>query len=278
MLVQFGLEVQFIPRPSVAKELILSEKSKFQAIVVIPTYNEALNIEGIINAAWASMPKLHILVVDDNSQDGTGDIIRRMQAKEEGNAKDGEGATGRLHLLSRAGKLGLGTAYIAGFEWALARGYQALVEMDADFSHDPKELPSLIRSLQDADVVIGSRYVVGGSTENWHFFRKLISRAGSLYARTILGMTVRDLTGGFNAWTAEALHKIGLKTIRSEGYSFQIELKYRAYRADLKLIEHPIVFSERREGQSKMSSRIVLEALLRVWSLRFQSELKSTDK
>lgn len=246
----------------------MSEKSKFQAIVVIPTYNEALNIEGIINAAWAAMPKLHILVVDDNSQDGTGDIIRRMQA----------GAADRLHLLSRAGKLGLGTAYLAGFEWALARGYQALVEMDADFSHDPMELPSLIRSLQDGDVVIGSRYVVGGSTENWHFFRKIISRAGSFYARTILGMTVRDLTGGFNAWSAEALDKIGLKTIRSEGYSFQIELKYRAYKAGLKLIEHPIIFSERREGQSKMSSKIVLEALLRVWALRFRSQLQSVEK
>lgn len=265
MLVQFGLEVQLIPRPSLAKELVLSDKSKFQAIVVIPTYNEALNIEGIINAAWESMPKLHILVVDDNSQDGTADIIRRMQIS----------AGERLHLLSRAGKLGLGTAYIAGFNWALDKGYQALVEMDADFSHDPKELPSLIRSLQDADVVIGSRYVLGGSTENWHFFRKIISRAGSLYARTILGMTTRDLTGGFNAWTDHALHKIGLSSIRSEGYSFQIELKYRAYKAGLKLVEHPIVFSERREGQSKMSSRIVFEALLRVWALRFRSVPKA---
>ncbi len=264
MLVQFGLEVQFIPRSSVAKELVLSETSKFQAIVVIPTYNEALNIEGIIKAAWESMPTIHILVVDDNSQDGTADIIRRMQTH----------ASDRLYLLSRAGKLGLGTAYIAGFRWALDRDYKALVEMDADFSHDPKELPSLIRGLKDADVVIGSRYVEGGSTENWHYFRKLISKAGSLYARTILGMSVRDLTGGFNAWTSDALHRIGLGTIRSEGYSFQIELKYRAYRAGLRLVEHPILFSERREGQSKMSSKIVVEALMRVWALRFRSESK----
>lgn len=240
----------------------MSETFKFQAIVVIPTYNEALNIEGIIKAAWASMPNLHVLVVDDNSKDGTADIIRRMQAE----------TPDRLFLLSRAAKLGLGTAYIAGFEWALNRGYSALVEMDADFSHDPKELPSLIRGLEHADVAIGSRYIAGGSTENWNFFRKLISRAGSFYARSILGMRVNDLTGGFNAWTAEALRKVGLRMIRSEGYSFQIELKYRAYRAGCKLIEHPIVFSERREGQSKMSSRIVLEALLRVWSLRFQSD------
>ncbi|RYZ50374.1 MAG: polyprenol monophosphomannose synthase [Proteobacteria bacterium] len=224
-----------------------------------------MNIEGIIRAAWAAMPKLHVLVVDDNSKDGTADIIRRMQSEH----------PEKLFLLSRAGKLGLGTAYIAGFNWALERKYSALVEMDADFSHDPKELPSLIRSLQDADVVIGSRYVVGGSTENWNFFRKLISRAGSFYARSILGMTINDLTGGFNAWTAESLHKIGLNTIRSEGYSFQIELKYRAFLAGCKLIEHPIVFSERREGQSKMSSKIVFEALLRVWSLRFQSNRKS---
>ncbi len=238
----------------------MSEKSKSKAIVVIPTYNEALNIEGIIKSAWEAMPHLHVLVVDDNSKDGTGDIIRRMQSQ----------ASEKLFILSRAGKLGLGTAYIAGFEWALAKGYQALVEMDADFSHDPKELPNLLKLLQNADVVIGSRYVRGGSTENWNFFRKLISRAGSFYARRILGMRINDLTGGYNAWTAEALARIGLKSIRSEGYSFQIELKYRAYRAGCKLIEHPITFSERREGQSKMSSRIVFEALLRVWALRFR--------
>ncbi|RZA27370.1 MAG: polyprenol monophosphomannose synthase [Proteobacteria bacterium] len=237
----------------------MNVKVPFQAIVVIPTYNEAPNIEGIIRAAWAAYPALHVLVVDDNSQDGTADIVRRIAASSEG----------KLHVLSRAGKLGLGTAYIAGFKWALQRGYHALVEMDADFSHDPKELPALVRSLEDADVVIGSRYVIGGSTENWNFFRKLISRAGSFYARTILGMSVNDLTGGFNAWRAEVLQKIGVDTIKSEGYSFQIELKYRAYRSGFRLIEHPIVFSERREGQSKMSSRIVFEALLRVWSLRF---------
>ncbi len=237
----------------------MSEKVPFKAIVVIPTYNEALNIEGIIRAVWASYANLHILVVDDNSQDGTADIVRRIQGEE----------PEKLHILSRSGKLGLGTAYIAGFQWALSRGYKALVEMDADFSHDPKELPALVRSLDLADVAIGSRYVVGGSTENWHFFRKLISRAGSFYARTILGMSVRDLTGGFNAWRAEVLEKIGLSTIKSEGYSFQIELKYRASRCGFKLIEHPIVFSERREGQSKMSGKIVFEALLRVWALRF---------
>jgi dolichol-phosphate mannosyltransferase len=240
----------------------LNVKGPFRAIAVIPTYNEAMNIEGIIRAAWAAYPALHILVVDDNSQDGTADIVQRLSAENQG----------RLHILSRSGKLGLGTAYIAGFRWALERGYHALVEMDADFSHDPKELPALIRSLERADVVIGSRYVVGGSTENWNAFRKLISRSGSFYARTILGMTVNDLTGGFNAWRAEVLQRIGVETIRSEGYSFQIELKYRAYRCGFKLVEHPIVFSERREGQSKMSSKIVFEALLRVWALRFSGQ------
>lgn len=238
----------------------MSKKVPFQAIVVIPTYNEAMNIEGIVRAVWSAYPSIHILVVDDNSQDGTADIVRKIKEEQQD----------KIHLLSRAGKLGLGTAYIAGFKWALERGYQALVEMDADFSHDPKELPALVRSLESADVVIGSRYVVGGSTENWHFFRKLISRAGSFYARTILGMTINDLTGGFNSWRAEVLQKIGLDTIKSEGYSFQIELKYRANRAGFKLIEHPIVFSERREGQSKMSGTIVFEALLRVWALRFR--------
>ena len=238
----------------------LSEKNPFQAIVVVPTYNEAMNIEGIVRATWAAYPALHILVVDDNSKDGTAQIVRNIQTE----------VPTKLHLLSRAGKLGLGTAYIAGFEWALERGYHALVEMDADFSHDPKELPALVRGLRDADVVIGSRYVIGGSTENWNFFRKLISRAGSFYARTVLGIPINDQTGGFNAWRAEVLQKIGLRSIRSEGYSFQIELKYRAFRSGFKLVEHPILFSERREGQSKMSSRIVFEALLRVWALRFK--------
>ncbi len=229
-------------------------------LVVIPTYNEAQNIVPIIRDIWAHVPHVHILVVDDNSQDGTAQLVREMQIEH----------TTQLHLMERSGKLGLGTAYIAGFTWALEEGYLALVEIDADFSHPPSELPHMLAKLNVAPVVIGSRYVEGGGTENWHPLRKLISLAGSFYARTILGMKVRDLTGGYNVWRAEVLRSIGLESVRSEGYSFQIELKFRAGRAGYRLLEHPILFSERREGQSKMSGRIVLEAFYRVWGLRWQ--------
>lgn len=229
------------------------------ALLVIPTYNEALNIRGILESVWATLPRLHVLVVDDSSKDGTAEIVRSMQDLH----------PYKLFLLQRAGKLGLGTAYIAGFNWGLERGYEAFMEMDADFSHDPKELKSLLGKLDHSDVVIGSRYIAGGGTENWNWFRKMISIGGSFYARAILSMTIRDLTGGFNSWRAEVLRRIDLDTINSEGYSFQIELKYRASNAGFRLIEHPILFSERREGQSKMSGRIVLEALFRVWSLRW---------
>lgn len=227
-------------------------------LVVIPTYNEAQNIVPMLREIWTHVADAHVLVVDDNSQDGTAQLVKELQVER----------PAELHLLERAGKLGLGTAYIAGFTWALERGYQSLIEIDADFSHSPSELPHMIAKLERAPVVIGSRYVAGGGTENWNLFRKFISMAGSFYARTILGMQVRDLTGGYNVWRAEVLRSIGLNSIRSEGYSFQIELKYRAFRAGYRLLEHPILFSERREGQSKMSSRIVFEALYRVWLIR----------
>lgn len=230
-----------------------------KALLVIPTYNEALNIRGILESVWAALPTLHVLVVDDSSKDGTADIVRSLQ----------DVHPYKLFLHERSGKLGLGTAYIAGFNWGLERGYEAYMEMDADFSHDPKELKPLLEKLEHSDVVIGSRYIPGGGTENWNWFRKLISISGSYYARMILSLKIRDLTGGFNSWRAEVLRRIDLDTIRSEGYSFQIELKYRASNAGFRLIEHPILFSERREGQSKMSGRIVVEALLRVWGLRW---------
>jgi dolichol-phosphate mannosyltransferase len=230
------------------------------ALVVIPTYNEAMNIGPMLQAIQGHAPEVHILVVDDNSQDGTAEEVKAQQ----------RAAPDRIFLLQRAGKLGLGTAYIAGFTWGLDRGYQALLEIDADFSHDPREIPALLHKLLTRDVVIGSRYILGGGTENWHPMRKLISKAGSLYARSILGMTIRDLTGGYNAWRADVLRTIDLMSIRSEGYSFQIELKYRAFLAGYSLNEHPILFSERREGQSKMSGRIIWEAFFRVWGLRFR--------
>ena len=236
----------------------LKALSPEQCLVVIPTYNEADNIRPLIQRIVEVCRNLHILVIDDNSQDGTAELVKQLQKTHP-----------QLHLLERSGKLGLGTAYIAGFKWAMNQGYEACVEMDADFSHDPQMLPSMINQLNVYDAVIGSRYIPGGGTENWNPFRKLISRFGSLYARLILGMSLRDMTGGFNAWRRKVLQTIDLDDIRSEGYSFQIELKYRAFRSHFKLIEIPILFSERREGQSKMSSRIVLEAFIRVWAFRF---------
>ncbi len=231
-----------------------------QILIIVPTYNEADNINPLFAGIWQAVPEVHILVVDDNSQDGTAQLVRdHQQSKPQ-----------QTHLLQRSGKLGLGTAYIAGFNWALARNYQAIIEMDADLSHDPTVLPAMIEQLRHNPVVIGSRYIPGGGTENWSLARKLISRFGSLYARTILGMTIRDLTGGFNAWRAEVLRSIDPNTVRSEGYAFQIELKYRAQKLGFAIVEIPILFRDRRAGQSKMSGRIVLEAMSRVWKLRFQ--------
>lgn len=227
-------------------------------IVIVPTYNEVDNVRPLVDRIVAAVPTLHVLFVDDNSRDGTQAVIETMMSER----------PGQIHILKRAGKLGLGTAYIAGFKWALAQGYDALIEMDADHSHDPKELAVFIEKLKTADAVVGSRYIPGGRTVNWSFFRKCISMFGSLYGRTILGMSVRDLTGGFNAWRKDTVLAIDPDKVRSEGYSFQIELKYRAYRAGKNIVESPIVFEERRAGQSKMSMKIVVEAMFRVWGLR----------
>ncbi|MGE3683003.1 MAG: polyprenol monophosphomannose synthase [Bdellovibrionales bacterium] len=228
-----------------------------KTLIVVPTYNERDNIAALVPAVFQATPNVEILVVDDNSPDGTQEEVRRLQ-----------GTFPHLHLLARKGKEGLGKAYLAGFAWGLERGYEALVEMDADFSHRPEDLKKLLMALPGADFVMGSRWVRGGRTVNWGFFRKFISRGGSFYARQILRFPVKDWTGGFNAWKASTLVKIGLDSVRSEGYSFQIELKYRALRLGLHGIEVPIIFEDRRVGQSKMSSRIVFEALYRVWGLR----------
>jgi dolichol-phosphate mannosyltransferase len=227
-------------------------------IVIVPTYNEADNVVSLSDRIFAAVPSIHVLFVDDNSKDGTRDRIDELMRKR----------PDQVHILKRPGKLGLGTAYIAGFKWALANDYDALIEMDADHSHDPKELAVFIQKLQHHDAVIGSRYCAGGATENWSFFRKCISVFGSFYSRAILGMTTRDLTGGFNAWRRETIVAINPDLVRSEGYSFQIELKYRAHLAGKSVHESPILFSERRAGQSKMSFKIVLEAMVRVWALR----------
>jgi len=231
-----------------------------KALIIVPTYNEAENVRGIADRLLAALPEADVLFVDDNSPDGTGAILDEMAA-----------ASRRVHVMHRAGKLGLGTAYIEGFGWGLARDYRYLFEMDADGSHDPKYLPQLRALAEDgADVVVGSRNVPGGGTVNWGVGRKLLSRGGSFYARTILGIDVRDVTAGFVCWRRVVLEALELSTVDSNGYSFQIEMKYRALRKGYRIVETPIIFVDRRVGQSKMSRAIVAEALLKVWALRFR--------
>jgi len=229
-----------------------------QVLVIVPTYNERDNLPNIVAAVHEHLPEADLLIVDDNSPDGTGALADELAAKD-----------GKLHVLHRAGKQGLGTAYVAGFKWALPRGYQFLFEMDCDFSHDPKYLPVMLdRARAGADLVLGSRYVAGGGTENWGLARQLLSRGGSLYSRTILGIRIRDVTAGFVCYRRGLLEALDLGSIRSNGYSFQIEMKYRAVRAGFRVVEVPIVFVDRRVGESKMSRRIFAEALTRVWKLR----------
>jgi dolichol-phosphate mannosyltransferase len=231
-----------------------------QALIVVPTYNERDNVRGIAERLLAALPGTELLFVDDNSPDGTGGVLDELAAGEP-----------RIHVMHRAGKLGLGTAYLEGFGWGLARGFDYLFEMDADGSHDPKYLPQMLALAEDgADVVVGSRYVPGGGTQNWGVGRKILSRGGSLYARTVLGVELRDVTAGFIAWRRAALEAIDLSTITSNGYSFQIEMKYRALQKHLRVVETPIVFVDRRVGQSKMSRKIFIEALFKVWGLRFR--------
>jgi len=235
-------------------------KLMVKKLVIIPTYNEIENIPRLIPAIFEVNENVDILVVDDSSPDGTGNAVNVLKGKYPS-----------VHLLVRPEKQGLGRAYIAGFEWGLKNGYDVLVEMDADFSHRPQDLMRLLVCLEEskADFAVGSRYVPGGKTVNWGLMRKLISRAGSLYAKLILWFNINDWTGGFNAWKKEVLNKIDLSTIKSNGYSFQIELKYRALRNGFKVTEVPIVFEDRNVGQSKMSTKIVMEALYRVWVMRF---------
>jgi dolichol-phosphate mannosyltransferase len=230
--------------------------------VIIPTYNEAENLDRIVRAAAEQLercaPGSHrILVVDDSSPDGSGQIADQLATE-----------LGPVEVLHRPGKAGLGQAYLAGFRRALAAGAELVIEMDADFSHDPRYLPALLDAAREADLVLGSRYVPGGGVRNWGFLRRLISRGGGFYARTILHVDVRDLTGGFKCIRREVLETIQLDSIRAEGYGFQIEVTYRALLAGFRVREIPIVFADRTAGKSKMSTRIALEAMWLVPAIR----------
>ena len=221
--------------------------------VIIPTYNERDNIEIITGRVRSAVPDAHMLIVDDNSPDGTGEIADKLAGEDP-----------HVHVLHRAGKAGLGAAYLAGFGWALEQGYGALVEMDADGSHQPEELPRLLAALAGADLVLGSRYVPGGAVLNWPRSRELLSRAGNTYARLMLGLRLQDATGGYRVFRASTLRRIGLDDVDSQGYCFQIDLARRTMGAGLTVTEVPITFEERQRGASKMSRKIVLEALWRV--------------
>jgi dolichol-phosphate mannosyltransferase len=237
-----------------------STRSRLRPVVVMPTYNERDNIRLLVPAIM-SYAGFHVLVIDDGSPDGTAAEVLRL----------GEVYPGRVHLLARDGKRGLGTAYIAGFRWALERDYTHIFEMDADFSHHPAALPRLLSASRESDLVIGSRYVRGGRTVNWPWYRKLISRGGAAYGRMILGLDIRDLTGGFKCFRRLVLEALDLDAISSTGYAFQIELTYRAARLGFRINEIPITFSERRAGVSKMNSAIVGEAIVRVLQLRSEA-------
>jgi dolichol-phosphate mannosyltransferase len=229
-----------------------------RVLVIVPTYNERENLEAIVAAVHEHLPEADLLVVDDGSPDGTGALAEQLAARDP-----------RVAVLHREKKQGLGTAYVAGFRRALGSDYEYVFEMDCDFSHDPKYLPVLLAAARGgADLVLGSRYVAGGGTVNWGPMRKLISRGGSLYARTILGVPVRDLTGGFKCFRRRVLEAIDLSTVSAQGYGFQIEMTYRAIKLGFRVEEVPIVFVDRRVGQSKMSKKIFVEALTLVWRLR----------
>ena len=222
-------------------------------LVIIPTYNESESLPGVLERLRHAVPEAHVLVADDNSPDGTGALADALAAKDD-----------HVHVLHRAGKEGLGKAYLAGFAWGLERGYDVIVEMDADGSHRPEELPRLLAQIPHADVVLGSRWVPGGSVVNWPASRRVLSQGGSLYTRLALGIPTRDATGGYRAYRASALRSLDLGTVESNGYCFQIDLLWRALQRGLIVREVPITFVEREAGTSKMSGRIVREALLNV--------------
>lgn len=234
-----------------------------KAVIVIPTYNEAQNVERLIVEIFRHVPEINVLFVDDNSPDGTAEIIKKQQAKNP-----------NIHLLERPGKSGLGRAYIDGFKLALEKGFEYIFEMDADFSHDPKELPNFLREIEHYDLVIGSRYIKGVNVINWPLKRLLLSYFANVYTRVVMGIPIRDCTGGYKCFRREVLEEIDFHRIKSNGYAFQIELNYKAWKKGFKIKEIPIIFIDRVYGESKLSKKIMWEAVFLVWKLRFLSLIK----
>jgi len=229
-----------------------------KTLIIIPTYNELENLRPLLQEIFSYAQETDVLIVDDNSPDGTGKLADEIHNENP-----------QVHVLHRAGKLGLGTAYIAGFKYAVAHDYDAAFEMDADFSHDPRYLPDFLKAIEHADLVIGSRYIPGGGTPNWSFLRRFISGGGNIFARFMLGIPVQDCTAGFRCYRRQVLESIDLDTIQSQGYAFQVEMAYRVMRQGFKIVETPIVFMDRRIGKSKMSRKIVIEAFIYVLRARF---------
>jgi dolichol-phosphate mannosyltransferase len=229
-----------------------------KSLIVVPTYNEIDNIRELIPRVLSHPHDIEILVVDDSSPDGTADVVAKMAASDP-----------RIHLLRRPGKLGLGSAYIAGFRWALERDYDIVFEMDADFSHDPGVIPEFLAAIRDADLVLGSRYLYGVTVINWPLKRLVLSYTANAYSRFLTGLPVRDATGGFKAFRREVLEAIDLSKVHSDGYSFQIEMSFLCWRKGYRMREIPIIFADRRVGISKMSRKIIMEATVVVWRLFF---------
>lgn len=231
-----------------------------KAIVVIPTYNEAENVEHIIDAIFKVQPDINILIVDDNSPDGTADLVKKRMEEDE-----------RLHLMQRPGKMGLGTAYCDGFAYALKNNFDYIMEMDADFSHNPEDIPRFLEEIKNHDLVIGSRYKTGVNVVNWPLRRLFLSYGANVYTRFITGLPIHDATGGFKCFRAEILRKLDLKAIKTNGYGFQIEMNYRLWKKGARIEEIPIIFIDRRSGTSKMNKSIIWEAIFLVWKLKFCS-------
>lgn len=233
-----------------------------KTLIIIPTYNEIDNIEKMITTIFGLYPEVHLLIIEDGSPDGTAEVVKRFMNENK-----------NLHMIQRQGKLGLGTAYLTGFKWALERDYEYVFEMDCDFSHDPAQVKDLLSAAQEAHLVIGSRYVDGIRIINWPFKRLLLSYCASIYTRLVTGIPVQDTTGGFKCFTRKALQAINLDNVISNGYIFQLELNYKVWAKGLKVQEVPIIFYERRDGQSKMGKGIIFEAFFNVLKLRFHNML-----